>query len=310
MKQLYKKGFYILICVLITIVLSGCPAQVDVSEQKTGEPHRAYIIRYGEQHYGIEFQRENAPVVDIQYKLNSEIKVASYKLDGYDSEKKIGFKFVTDNDIEAWDKLRAAGNDKAPDMKDAASIEKASIAYQYPVVFVWMPDYWKDPSATPIYDKLQSIFNTDTIQKRFIGEYKSGQLYKSIIEKYAKHRGIRFSSEHTPLISVKYMIGNNQKTASFHLDGYDNNIKIGYKFVTLIDINKWTEEVKNGNTEVPDINDYEIIKEKAIDYEFPVLFIYYADYWKTNKSNLLIDDIHKFYTYQIVKLKISNSYID
>ncbi len=88
--------------------------------------------------YQIHFTDQYTPKVSIIYGTGS---TAAFELDGYDAEKKVGYKFVTEADEAKWTAERQEGNVTAPDMTQYHLIQAGALSYDFPVVFYYCPDY-------------------------------------------------------------------------------------------------------------------------------------------------------------------------
>jgi hypothetical protein len=305
----YQKIVSMVLLLGIALTFTGCPAIPDYEEQKNGKSIREYCKRYCEQHYGIVLKAENTPTAKLSYTINGKIKTASFQLDGYDSEQKIGFKFVTLSDIENWDQKREKGDAEAPDIQDAALLERSALAYEYPIIFIWMEEYWKT-NSNPLNKKLEEVFGSDILQAYLKDYMASGEMYKRISEAYfAFNDNISFNPT-TERVSVQYEKDGVKKAATFLPDGYDGKNNVGYKFVTRADIQQWAEQRDQGVPNTPDMGDYTLIKEAAMDQDYPIFFIYLEDSWKQNESSKLLSEISKFFSDPRIKPKLSTTYIE
>ena len=105
--------------------------------------------------YGVNFSDEDPPTVTIAY---GEGERAVFQLDGYDSAKKVGYKFVTEADRLKWEMERRAGNLEAPELSQYESIQASALDYDFPVVFYFYPRYWESKINMIIRDPNENVF--------------------------------------------------------------------------------------------------------------------------------------------------------
>lgn len=300
MNRNIKKGIIISFIILFgTLFLIGCE-YIQTDPVKSGEYFRQMIDLEGV--YGVYFSSENTPQIIVEYKKeDGKLKTAVFQLDGYDPEKKIGYKLVVEKDKTKWDNELKNGNQETPDMNDAKAIQKAALNYDFPVIFMWAYQYQNDFDQNHIRDNGQ-IFMKEFIELLKTPEIKAwaehgmydGTWIKEEIEKMCaagEAYKIYFSHENLPIVDLKY--GNN-KEAVFKLDGYDNKRQIGYKFVTADDAKNWKAQREKGDLKAPDLSKSYEIKAAALDYTFPVIFIYMPEYWKSPSiTEIFIDEVQK-----------------
>ncbi len=283
-----KKFICFLTCILILfagIVCTGCDP-IDSNLAKSGQLFDAFSPKLHNM-YGVHLSKEEVPTVSIAYQSqDGTAKTAVFKLDGFDFSKKIGYKLVLKKDKEEWEESRKKGNIEAPDLNDAELIQQAAVRYEFPVLFMWAYQYQDELSQEQMSencdefgDKFKAIMSTPEMEKWAQDGLSNGNWTKESIEESCLNNfNIYFSHTDLPVVSIPY--GDNKK-AVFELDGYDAERQMGYKFVTADDEKTWDQQRADGSTEVPDLADTAQIKEAALNYDFPVLFMYVPEYWKT-----------------------------
>lgn len=215
--------------------------------------------------------------------------------------KKIGYKLVVEKDKMQWDNDLKNGNQEAPDMKDAELIQGAALKYEFPVIFMWAYQYQNDFNHDQIIDNGRAFSSdfvalTDTpeiIKWAEEGMYDGTWIKEEIERICSTGEGyqINFLHENLPTIDLKY--GYNDE-AVFQLDGYDEKRQIGYKFVTEDDEQNWKAQRENGYNKAPDLSKSYEIKTAALNYTFPVLFIYVPEYWKSSSiAEIFINEVQK-----------------
>lgn len=302
-----KKLLRFVFCIILTInliILTGCP-------QEPSSDYRAMFENIINDEYGVEFETESLPTVDITYlSLNGDKITATFQLDGYDVDKKIGYKLVTIENKSKWEKDRNNGSLEAPDLSDTELIQEAAFNYEYPILFMCIYDF-NNSNYEQIKDNQITLINEyrnlmkKPIMERWIGDLLiSGEVIKEGFEKYCKkNNNLNYSHENLPLVEIKY---DTNKKAIFELDGYDEKRLVGYKFVTKADEDRWNLQRAEGNNDAPDIKDSELIKKAALSYDFPVFFIHIPEYWKTSIPYVYsrIQDV--FYNDYLVKGWLEN----
>jgi|AGTN01.3.fsa_nt_gi hypothetical protein len=68
-------------------------------------------------------------------------KKTEFQLDGYDTEKHIGYQMVTVADKAQWEESREQGDETAPDLKDTELIQQQCLQYEFPVIFICSYSY-------------------------------------------------------------------------------------------------------------------------------------------------------------------------
>jgi len=236
---------------------------------------------------------------------NGDIKEAAFQLDGYDAEKKIGYKLITLNDKALWEQERKNGNQEAPDLNDYELIQSAAIEYENPIFLIKIYEYQNQidndsirKNQNKFFADLYKLLGTQRMVQWLEGGLYNGEWIKAGLEESMKSSGLNFSHNDLPMVDLYY--GDNHE-AVFSLDGYDTKMQVGYKFITDEDAIRWNDERRKGNNKAPDLTESVQIKEAALKYKFPVLFIYYPEYWKS--------DISSIYNQELAGLFILDSYI-
>lgn len=246
----------------------------------------------------MEFSYENAPWVGISYYAqNGEKKAAVFQLDGYDPEKKIGFKLVLEKDKRNWQIGRLLGQTYLPDMNDEEYIRKAALQYEFPVLFINAYKYQDNYARGEITqtnsafkNDLQQFFRTSEIAAWSEKGMRDGSWAKEYFEKlYHTLFGEEMLRKEARLVRLKYMQDGSSEAINceFMLDGYDPIWRIGYKFVTEEDQRIWAKERANGNDTVPNLTQYNKIKEICMQYDYTIIFIYVPEYWKAEISETM-----------------------
>lgn len=160
------RSLTIILGVIACAFLTGCPSYIPNQEEiRSGELFRAYLTTTFYEVYGVTFSKENVPAVEIEYQLSDGTKkTAAFTLDGYDDERKIGYKLVTLDVAAEWDKMRKEGDLEVPDLNDSPIIESKAVNYSFPVLFLWVPDYDKPQNEVKLYSKIMELLNTDTMK--------------------------------------------------------------------------------------------------------------------------------------------------
>ncbi len=265
----------VLLLIVLCTMLTGCPPYMPKkAELVSGDFFREQIIGYFEA-YSVHFSDMDTPNVTLGYINNdqSENRI-SFLLDGYDPVKKFGFKFISLEDMKAWE-----NDENAPKPVDAPAIRDAALEYEFPIMFIWIPEGLgeEDYDSNRFYDEINDILKTQTMRIHLKTWLYDGKEYKKDFENHCtQYYGISFLHDYLPTVDITYY---ENKKAVFQLDGYDPVKQIGYKFVTAKEEQDWNERRKNGDEEVPDLADSEQIAQSALYYDFPVLFNYSPAYW-------------------------------
>lgn len=160
-----KKSLFI-VCLLIVLVLStGCPAGIPSNEEiENGNWFRQEIDAKLWRDYDINIKKDDLPKITLTYNINQDNdKKATFALDGFDPEKKIGYKFVTNEDKEIWDKSRSEGDSEAPDLEDFSVLQNEALEYDFPVLIFWNPDYYKSMDDVWLFDEISNLFASETL---------------------------------------------------------------------------------------------------------------------------------------------------
>lgn len=274
--------------ILICIFLIGCPQEIDTNAIKSGDYYKIALSSSLHSGYGIHFSEEDTPNIHITYELNDgTLKTAAFKLDGYDAEKKIGYKLITVDDKAQWEQQRKNGNTDAPDLNDFELIQTAMIQYEYPVLLLKIYEYQSEVNAKSrsendnkfFNDLYEKLFKTQRMAKWFEEGLYSGEWIKEGLEEtLSESYGLNYSHTDLPTVSIEY----DDTKVVFQIDGYDTKRQVGYKFVTGEDIKAWAARREQGDINAPDIAASNQIKDAALYYTFPILFVYVPEYWNTN----------------------------
>lgn len=258
----------------------------------------SYIIKICRDDFSIHFsdintlsaeETKNIRDVKIQYKAeNGERKTAAFTLDGYDAKNELGFKFVSKKDMEEWKTRREKGDMEAPDLNDAKSIWEQAVGYTFPVIFIDIPEYWKEDLISRLESEIRSSFDLFVLNNIFRDRLIEGSMIREHINIYSWRYGINFQTEDTPEVRIEYPDKfKNLRWAVFKLDGYDAVNRVGYKFVSRTDIEGWQRRMAAGETDLPNYEYWGDIRKSALNYEFPVIFICMEEYW----VGITFDDI-------------------
>ncbi len=275
-----------LLLVLITMcmIFSGCP-------DAPSTDYEGIFINNISIEYRVNFDTMAPPTVNISYYVNGNNKIAEFQLDGYDADKSVGYKIVTVEDKNKWEQDYKNEIINAPDINDVAFIREAAANYEFPIFFICIYNYQNDSDYREIIDNQQEISNEYESVKKLEGIRQwtenllyDGEIIKTNLEMYCfNYYSITFSHINLPTVEIVY--GDNKK-AVFKLDGYDKEKQLSYKFITEEEKLDWAQRRSKGDTETPDISDYRLIKESALEYDFPVLFVYMPEYWKASASEV------------------------
>lgn len=274
----------LLVLIAMCMILSGCPSPPSTD-------YKGMFLNDINIEYRVNFDTVAPPTVNIYYFVNGMNKTAVFQLDGYDAEKNVGYKIVTVEDKNKWEQEYKDGITNTPDINDVALIQEAAANYEFPIFFICIYDYQNDYEFGKIVDNQTRIRNEYENVKKLEGIRQwsekllyDGEIIKINLEMYCfNYYSIEYSHVNLPTVEIKY--GDNKK-AVFQLDGYDKEKLLGYKFVTEIEKLDWGKRRSKGDIEAPDILDYELIKEFALDYNFPVFFIYMPEYWKASAGEV------------------------
>jgi hypothetical protein len=156
------------------------------------EEEAAQVIREEAELYGIDFSgnktlsKVSLPVPELYYfpDEKSDMKTASgdLSLDGYDSDKELGFEFVSVSDVQAWSKLWDADRMSTVESYDTSgSAQKLSESVERTAVFYdpLSADYkeWDPPSYE---GKTNEEYDAEI--KTAIEDYQTEQKEKSLTE--------------------------------------------------------------------------------------------------------------------------------
>lgn len=298
MKQ-YIRLLLCFLAALICLFLAGCPHEIDTEAVKTGDYFKSVIETSLYNRYRINFREYHKIEIEISYVLaDGIIQNVIFQLDGYDPQKKIGYKVVTKEDKEIWQKERIKGNLKAPNLEDVQLIQKKAIEHQFPVIFITTYNFLDQLDHDSIVNnqsivlgELMSILNTPHMKKwSREGLYNGDWIKEGLEETCLVSYGIYFSNNDLPVVEIPY--GQDRK-AIFELSGFDEKRQIGYKFVTAEDEINWNRMREEGDMDAPNLSDSEAIKEQALFYDFPVLFIYVPKYWETTITDIFNQELSK-----------------
>ncbi len=166
-KNPIMRNLTVILWIIICVFLTGCPGYIPKEEEiRSGELFRAYLTTTFYNVYGVVFSKANLPTIKIDYQLSDgTIKKATFILDGYDDERKIGYRLVTLDDAAKWGNLRKEGNLEVPDLNDVSIIESKAIKYNFPVLFLWSPNYDKPENFNKLNFKLEELLETDVMKE-------------------------------------------------------------------------------------------------------------------------------------------------
>ena len=158
-KKLIKKLICCALLCAVSLCLSACPAKIDTEGASTGEYFRSNCTRAPEIKYQVIFETKVLPNVLIEYRsAEGEEKQACFEVDGYDLEKNLAYKMVTQADQEKWEKARAEGDECAPDLADKEQIQKAALKNAVPTLFVCVYSYHKELEKQQIIDNDWKVY--------------------------------------------------------------------------------------------------------------------------------------------------------
>lgn len=304
----YMKKFYrFAICILILsscFLLVGCPNAMDPKYVTSGDWFRSTLVSELMSRYWVNFKTEHLPVTISYQGTDGTVKKASFELDGYDPEKKIGYKLVLQSDKEEWEKSREEDNKEVPDLKDSELIQDAAVKHDFPIIFLWAYDYQYQLNQDAIFDNadklrgsLIKLLNTPDFQHWAENGMYSGDWIRGYFEKCASDSfEINFKHFDLPVVTIEY--GNNRK-AVFQLDGYDTKKPYGYIFVTAHDEKNWALRRSQGDFMAPDLNDADLIRQAAYVNDYPILFIYVPQYWKSTVRDIVDKELYQMMYYGI-----------
>lgn len=288
--RIKKLTTYITALIMIgsCLILTGCPPRISQKEVRNGDFFRRQLEEKIIDLYGTHFSREDTPTVTVRYLSNGSEKLASFQLDAYDSLRRMGYILVTNEDKQQWEEERAAGNQEAPDLNDIALIQEQALNDEYPVLFVWIPEYQEGPDALDsLYDEIAAFTDSETVKIWAEEGSYDGEWMKDSIEQFCRdprpysQYTIDFAQEDLPTVTVEY---DKDQSAVFQLDGFDAEKRVGYKFVTAADEAEWNDRRSNGDMTAPDLSQIKSLKTALLKYEYPIIFIYQPVYWKIKFS--------------------------
>lgn len=281
----------IVLLVCMCLILAGCPSPTDRKAVKNGEAFKREVDSIMYNMYGVEFS-DTTEIANINYKgIDGTENTAIFKLDGFDATKMIGYKLVLNEDKAEWEQSRDAGGKNVPDLSNFESIQKNSADYKYPIIFISAYEYQDEKNEKQrvknfglFREELFKILDMPQLKQwsekgLYDGEWIQERLEEICLDSY----GIYFSKTDIPIVEIPYK--QNEK-AVFGLSGFDESRQIGYKFVTAEDEASWEMRRKEGDMNAPDLLRSKEIKEQAVLYDFPVLFVYVPEYWKTYISDI------------------------
>lgn len=285
------------LCILLfcmCVLLTGCPSPMDTRYIENGEAFKNLITGNMYYMYGVQFKDTTVEAV-IEYQTDDgSKKTAAFQLDGYDQDKKIGFKVVLEDNKNQWEADRQEGKLKAPDINDYNLIQAQAIKNETPIIFMQAYQYQGQLDEEQAKDNLNEFhyeFNALLDTKEMIlwlenGLY-SGEWIKERLEDSYRNsvHSIEFAHNDLPMVTIEYGMG---KKAVFHLDGYDAEKEVGYIFVTAEVEEEWKQQREEGDLAAPNLLYSESIQRQSLYYNFPVIFIYQPEYWKM-KINQVID---------------------
>ena len=124
---------------------------------------------------------------------------------------------------------------------------------------------------------------------------KSGLMFDGFSPILHNWYGVHLDKENVPTVYIQYQSQDGtSKTAVFKLDGFDFSKKIGYKLVRKKDKETWEYNRKKGNLDAPDMNDAELIQQAAIQYKFPVIFMWVYQYQDELSQEQMSDNCDEF----------------
>jgi len=141
-KRLFRRVVLCALFCAVSLCLSACPPRPDPEYARTGEYFCGPCTRAPKVKYQVIFETEILPNVIIEYRsAEGKEKRACFQVDGYDLEKNLAYKMVTQADQEKWEKAREEGDECAPDLADKEQIQKAALKNAVPVLFVCVYSY-------------------------------------------------------------------------------------------------------------------------------------------------------------------------
>lgn len=186
-KTVLRVTVYILLIVM-TLLLSGCPQKRPYEAYENGKMFIRFVESALYYRYEVITYREDSPTVYINYELpDGTAKTAIFTLDGYDPEKKIGFRCVTEEDKQQWEQARLEGDLEAPDLGDISLIQQEAVRYEFPIIFICIYEY-------------QSFTDDDQITENELS-FKSDLdaiLSAPEIDRWAEDGGYHEASDTTP----------------------------------------------------------------------------------------------------------------
>ena len=159
------------IVIIIVLLLAGCPQKIDREIIESGEYYKVAISSALHAKYEINFNEEDTPTILLTYQIDQyTTKNATIKLDGYDEEKKIGYKLITKNDKIEWEQDIEDGNTDVPDLEYYETIQTAAIEYEYPIIFIDISEYQNSydirsltENDNKFFAELYNLFNTQAM---------------------------------------------------------------------------------------------------------------------------------------------------
>ena len=280
------------------LLLGGCPAPYAKQSLKAENFYNLGVESLFYQLYGVKFSRTDPPAVTLEYTTTlGESKHAQFTLGGYDPDKRIGYIVVLENDREEWKKSLQSGGDNVPDLNDLILIQRAALEYQYPVIFITAYEYAERITednaielSAQFKEKLDPLIQSDEVKRwAQAGLYDGSWIKERIEEDYANSAlHLNFSHKNLPLVEIPYTLsGGTVKTAAFQLDGYDADKRVGYKFVTVYDEEQWAKDCEAGIPNAIDLTYYPALQYSALQYDFPVIFLYVHNYWAYTVNEVL-----------------------
>ena len=284
--------------ILVCIFMAGCPNAINTESVATGDYFRSILEAELLGRYGVNCHSEFLPLAKITYISEDGLsKTAEFVLDGYDKQKRIGYKLVLKQDKEIWDESLLEGNLEVPDLNDIDMIQDAAVKNSFPIIFLTTYQYQDELDQGEIYNNKEEFIKTidELVQKPEIKQWARDGLYNGawIRESFEKSAmdsfSINFAHNNLPVATIQY---GNDMNAVFQLDGFDPEIQIGYKFVSAEDEIKWETQIDQGNIEVPDLSMSDSIKQAALEYDFPILFVYIPEYWELRVVDIVNQELY------------------
>jgi len=158
---------------MVTMLLTGCPQKITNDEIVSGDMYKDAISSVLYARYKINFSTEDTPTETIKYKADEEtLATAVFQLDGYDAEKKIGYKLITKTDKAEWEQEIKNGNMEVPNVQCYRQIQTAAIEYEYPIIFIDISDYQTDTDEESLvrnnknfFDEVDNLLNTSAMEQ-------------------------------------------------------------------------------------------------------------------------------------------------